>query len=185
MKEIIEKCRELARAESGKNVRPLFTIANDQGQILAEKIGADKNIVALGTLLMDLKLKQAMVEERIQDHTQMSFDAAKEFLNQFNLSEDIKNKILSCVKEHHGIKKFSCIESEICCNADCYKFLHPKGVLQYIHILLNRSGSFKDALNGVEAKLEEKWKILSLDICKEELEPYYQMFKELFKKAKE
>ena len=134
---------------------------------------------------MDLKLKQALAENRLQDHTQMSSEAAEEFLGNFELDEETKIKILSCVKEHHGVEKFSCIESEICCNADCYKFLHPKGIFQYIHILLDRKADFIKALDGTESKMEEKHNILSLDICKEELEPYYKMFKELFKKARE
>lgn len=185
MKEIIEKGREYAHKESGEKVRPLFKIANEQGQILAEKLGADKDVVTLGGLFMDLKLKQAMAENRIEEHTQMSLEAAKGFLNQFEIDENIKGKILSCVKEHHGVENFSCIEAEICCNADCYKFLHPKGLLLYIHILMERAEDFNEAIDGAEAKLEEKHSILSLDICKEELEPYYKMFKELFKKARE
>jgi hypothetical protein len=185
MQEIIEKARLLAEEESGKKVRRLFTLANEQGQILAKKLGANKDIVALGTLFMDIKLKQAMKEGRIQDHTQMSYNATKEFLSQFELNEEIKEKILNCVKEHHGVENFSSIESEICCNADCYKFLHPKGILKYINILMDRTEDFSEALNGAEAKLEEKHQILSLEICKEELEPYYKMIKELILKAKE
>ena len=185
MKEIIEKAKQLAEKESGKKVRTLFTIANEQGQILAKKLGANQEIVALGTLFMDLKLKQAMAENRIEDHTEMSYNAAKEFLDQFELDSKTKEKILNCVKEHHGVKEFSCIESEICCNADCYKFLHPKGILQYIHILMERNENFLEAITGAESKLEEKHNILSLDICKEELEPYYQHFKALITKARE
>ena len=185
MKEIIEKAKELAKQESGKAVRPLFDIANQMGQVLAEKLNADNDLVMLGTLLMDLKLKQAMAENRIQDHTQMSLEAAKEFLEQFDLDEETVKKILACVTEHHGAEKFTCIESEICANADCYKFLHPKGILIYVGVLNERLGDLKKAIEGVKAKMDEKYNILSLDICKEELDEYYKAFQKIFEKAKE
>jgi hypothetical protein len=37
----------------------------------------------------------------------------------------------------------------------------------------------------VEQKMEEKWDILSLDICKKELEPYYKQFKALIDTARD
>jgi hypothetical protein len=42
-----------------------------------------------------------------------------------------------------------------------------------------------EILNILEAKLDEKYKILSLDICKKELEKYYRQLKKLIKIAKE
>jgi hypothetical protein len=39
-------------------------------------------------------------------------------------------------------------------------------------------------LNRAESKLEEKWNILSLNICKNELEKYYLDFKKLIEEAK-
>jgi len=185
MKVIIEKAKEFVEKETKKAVRRLFHLANVKGQELAEKLDADKDIVMLGTLLMDVKLKQAMEENRLKDHVKMSLEAAKEFLKQFDLSEETKNKIYNCIEAHHGNVSFICIEAEICANADCYKFLHPKGVLQYIGIMMGRTDDFQEVIANVEKKLEEKHKILSLDICKEELEHYYKMFKELFEKARE
>ncbi len=38
---------------------------------------------------------------------------------------------------------------------------------------------FVEVLKQVEYKMDEKWNILSLDICKQELEPYYKQFKDL------
>ena len=66
--EIIKEAKQLAYKESKKEVWSLFELANEQGQTLAEKLHADKNIVLLGTLLMDLKLKQASEEGRLGEH---------------------------------------------------------------------------------------------------------------------
>ena len=185
MKEIIEKAKEFAKKESGKAVRPLVSIANQAGQILAEKLNADKDIVMLGTLFMDIKRKQAVAENRLPQHIKMGAEAARDFLSQFDVSEEFVNKVVNCVEAHHGCVPYSCIEAEIVANADCYKFLHPKGVLRYVCILNERLGDFKKAIEEVKAKLEEKYKTLSLDICKEELEPYYKQFKDLLDKAVE
>ncbi len=86
-------------------------------------------------------------------------DATKIFLEKYPLTKEEQKKIINCVEAHHKGVKFNCVEAEICANADCYRFLHPK--------------------------MNEKHKILSLDICKKELEPYYQEFKKLFEKASE
>ncbi|MBT4120672.1 MAG: hypothetical protein HOA57_01980 [Candidatus Magasanikbacteria bacterium] len=182
-KEIIKKARELAYKESGKTVLPLFELANKKGQELAEMLEVDKNIVMLGTLFMDLKLKQAMKENRLNEHVQMSLEATKDFLLEFDLDEEIKNKIFNCVEAHHGTVPFESLEAEVCANADCYKFLHPEGIFRYIGILSSRDVDFQEVLNQVEYKTDEKWNILSLDVCKKELEPYYRQFKDLIDKA--
>lgn len=184
MKEVIEKAKDLVKVETANAVRQLFHFANEAGQELAEKLNADKDLVMLGTLLMDVKLKQAMKENRIQDHVQMSFDAAKEFLSQFDLPEETVKKILNCVEAHHGDKPYICIEAEICANADCYKFLPVSNWMRYITILSKRDSEFEECLKQAEAKAEEKWKVLSLDICKEELEPHYNLIKEILTKAR-
>lgn len=186
IQEIIGKARELVDKETAESVKPLFAFASETGQELAEKLNADRDIVMLGTLLMDLKLKQALTENKLSEHVQMSLEASKEFLEQFDLSEEIKNKIISCIEEHHGAEKFTCIEAEICANADCYKFLHPKGILLYVCILNERyKGDFKKISEQILGKIEEKKQVLSLDICKEELGPYYQEIQKILEKAGE
>ena len=185
MQEIIDKAEEYALKESAKPVRPLLQIANQRGQELAEKLNADKFVVNLGTIFMDLKRKQAVEENRLGEHAKMSADAAREFLKGFNLGTDIIEKVANCAEAHHGEVPFTCIEAEICANADAYKFLDPRGMLQFFMIMGGRDNSFKSALKMAEKKLDEKWNILTLDICKKELEPYYKQFKELLSKAKE
>lgn len=185
MKEIIEKAEELSRQETADAVRPLFEFATEKGQALAEGLNADKDIVMLGTLFMDIKRKQAVAENREADHIKMGVEVARKFFENFDISEENKQKVYNCIEAHHGDVPFSCIESEISTNADCYKFLHPKGMLHFFSILGSRGQDFSLILDRAEEKLEEKWDILSLDICKEELEPHYKSFKELITKARE
>ncbi|MBW2991466.1 hypothetical protein KY348_07240 [Candidatus Woesearchaeota archaeon] len=186
MKEVIEKAMEWALKEIKTNDTPSivhFHLGNSKGQELAEKLNADKDIIMLGTILMDVKLGECFKEGKLEEHIDRSAQATKKFLEKFDINEEKKKKIINCVEAHHG-GKFICKEAEICANADCYRFLHPLGIFAYFELIGKRFNDISKSLELAEKKLEEKHKILTLDICKKELEPYYRTFKELFEKAR-
>ena len=186
--DIIEEAAKYAISEVKKHkpgVLPLFTLSTKKGLELAKKLGGDEKIVHLGLLFMDIKLPQASKEGRPAEHVEMSAKAAEEFLDKYDISQEEKKKVINCVATHHKKVPFECLEAEICANADCYKFIHPKGFFTYLTILGGRDADPKDALAKAEAKLDEKHDILSLDVCKEELEDVYNVLKKLIKKAKE
>ncbi|MBI4015390.1 MAG: hypothetical protein HY362_01585 [Candidatus Aenigmarchaeota archaeon] len=149
---------------------------------LAEELGADRLVVELGTILMDFKLGEATSLRKKEEHAELSVAAAEKLLHGLLDSEKL-GKVLACIKEHH-LQSFSCIESEICANADCYRFLSPRGFLSFLHSLGNRKMSFNDSIVYVEEKADEKWEILSLPQCKEELEPFYRQIEEFIRLAK-
>ncbi len=187
MKNIIKEAEILALSEIKKYNIPKkehFLLSNEKGQKLAESLGADKEIVLLGTMLMDLKIGQCIKENRLEDHIKDSSLAAQNFLKQFNIEDNIFKKIISCIDQHHGSKNYFCLESEICANADCYRFLSPEGFFHGLLIFGNRHSDFTEALNNLEKKIDEKYEILSLDICKKELEANYNNFKKLLKDSK-
>ena len=95
-----------------------------------------------------------------------------------------KENIIKCVEEHHGVEKFFSIESEVVANADCYKFVHPKGVLYYSSMLGRRFHDFNKELEQLDFKLNEKHNTISLPLVKEELEPYYDFFQKSINEAK-
>lgn len=162
-----------------------FDISEQNALELAGKLDADVTIVQLGVYLMDIKLGQALVEKRVAEHVQMSRDYAEQFLQQFELSDIYINKILNCVEAHHGTVPYTCIEAEICANADCYRFISPKGFFAYLTLLGKRhNNDFAVCLNEAEKKLDEKYAVLSLDLCKQELEPYYQTLKQYIQESK-
>lgn len=161
-----------------------FVLANEKGQELAMSLKADRDVVLLGTILMDLKIGQCQKENRLSEHVKESSMAAQVFLRQFDLDAEILKKIVSCIESHHGADNYYCLEAEICANADCYRFLSPEGFFYGLLIFGNRHPSLNDALSHLENKVEEKYKILSLDICKQELDGYYHDFKKLIGKAK-
>ncbi len=185
--DIIEEARKYAVEEIKRYRAPsliLFEISEKKALELAEKFDVDKTIVHVGSCLSDLKLGQALKEGKIQDHIKMSSDAAKEFLKKFDIDDEAKTKIINCIEAHHGTIPFECKEAEICANADCYRFMHPKGIFEYFANLGKRTDDIYEILDQVEKKMEEKHNTLSLDTCKEGLEPYYRQFKKMFEDAR-
>ena len=90
MENILQAARAFALNEIEKYGLPAFVhleIWEQKALELAEKLGADSTIVQLGAYLMDIKLGQAFAEKRVADHVQMSSEAAKTFLQQFDLND--------------------------------------------------------------------------------------------------
>ena len=182
-KEFIEESKELMYANAREYGSPpvfLIGVANDKGQELAKKLDANEEIVRAGTLLMDIMLGPAMDDNKASEHVEMSAKKALELIEKHPEIEDgERENILNCIREHHGESRFSSLESEIVCNADCYKFASVRGFVGGLYDF-HRDESFEDVVKLFARKLEEKWNALTLDICKEELRPQYEAIKELF-----
>ncbi|MFH2014106.1 MAG: hypothetical protein ABIJ17_04030 [Patescibacteria group bacterium] len=181
---LIKQAKELVYSDAKKfGVPVLFHIdlANKVGQELVDKLNADKKIVLLGTLLMDCMIGQAIDQGKLEEHTEMSAMKAEELLSEFaDITKEEKENVIQCVKQHHGSDKFYSIESKICCNADCYRFLTVKGIVG--GMLGFREKPMDGLVDLFSKKVDEKWSVLSLDICKKELESEYKTIKEFLSK---
>jgi len=154
-----------------------INLSNAKGQWLAHKLGADKNIVLVGTLLMDCEIGRAMKEKRLNDHVELSVEKSRELLSEWkDLTEAERENIIACVKQHHGSEKFYSLESEICCNADCYRFASVEGVIGNIRSW--QGLSLEEMVSLLSSKADEKYGALSLEVCKKELEPQYTIIKQ-------
>jgi hypothetical protein len=153
-----------------------FDLSLQKGHWLAEMFGADVNIVNAGIAFMDLKLGEAFKRGVQNQHIHMSKEATDIFLKSYDIPDKIKDVLVNIIEAHHGGVPFSSIESEICANADCYRFVHPKGVLYYFTTLARRLNDFEAEVSQVETKLKEKMGIASLPIVREELLSYYETF---------
>jgi len=143
--DIVKKSRNFALSEIEKFGVPHlihFEIAEKKAIQLAEKLNADKEIVQIGVYLMDVKLGQAMKEGKLSQHVEMSSRAGKKFLEQFDLDAVSKNQIINCIEAHHGMIPFGSVEAEICANADCYRFIHPRGFFLFLAMLGKRGSKF-------------------------------------------
>lgn len=168
---------------ANNNVPPFknhLDISIDKGKMLAKEYNANLEIVQFGILLMDIKLTEARKNNIASEHVKMSSEFAKEFLKKSDFSDEEKEKIINCVEAHHGNIPFTCIEAEICANADCYRFIHPMGVFTYATSLAKRTDDFLEIIKGLKNKLDEKKKILSLPKAKMELDSYYDIYSKQF-----
>lgn len=178
---IITKAKKFALQEINKYSSPnltQFKIANQTGQKLARKHHADPDTVLLGTILMDCKIGQALIENRLSDHIQMSADAAQKILSGKN---KLAQKVIPCILSHHKTTPFQSLEAEVVANADCYRFLTIKGFLSFIHQLGAQGINFSDAINYTNQKADEKWGIITLPDVKKELSPNYKLIKRLIR----
>lgn len=145
-------------------------IARDAGQKLASVHNANREIVLIGTLLMDCGLGQAIAEGDRNKHIDIAVQNFKDIcVRHKEITPEEQAAIIACIKEHHGAAVFTSIESEICCNADCYRFLTVRGIIGGL-----QAKTSSDELATIELykeKVEEKAAALTLSTAKADLEP--------------
>ncbi len=183
---IIEELDQYAVSEIMKYGIPTLDNYNDVVNVaveLGKRLNVNLSAIKLGSRFIDLKLGEATEQKKTNEHVTMALGFAKEFLSKFPLEEDVKSKIFYCITEHHE-KKFSCIESEIIANADCYKYLVPKKILKMFYVFKQRGYNFEEIFLLAEEKAEEKWNSLTLNICKKELENNYLEIKKFLELAR-
>ncbi len=188
IEELVEKADKFNRDEIRKynpDMEVLHDLSWNAGIKLAKEYGANENIVKIAISMMDSKLPEAAHLGIGKQHIAMSADATKELIKDVDcLNEKEKENIIRCVEEHHGVEDYYSIESEVCANADCYKFVSPKGVLFYSSMLGRRFHDFNKELEQLNFKLNEKHNTISLPMVREELEQYYQFFQKSINEAK-
>lgn len=173
MQQTLQKAYDWALEEIGKFWIPpkrLLDISVEKGQEIAEHHGVNKDIVKLGTILMDVKLWEAKQEGRQTDHAEISAIAAGAFLKLNETPDHEVDTVLHAIREHHNIDWFSSLVAEVVANADCYRFASVEWNLYFVSSLLKEWLSQEEALVFGKAKFEEKISILSLDYCKKNLE---------------
>lgn len=178
MEDLLKEVRAFAYSEhkrTGMPVKAHIDLAVEMGKKIARDLGANIDIVEAATLLMDCQLGQALKEGRLKDHVGMSVIEAKKILDKYNIEEKDKKNIINSILEHHGNVNFSSLESEIVCNADCYRFISIKGFVFAVRYL--RDMPFEDLRKILNEKVEEKWNAVSLEISKKDLEPQYNSIK--------
>lgn len=155
----------------------LFLLSEKKIIELARFLHADEDLALIGHSLMDCKLWEAFSLWKIGDHVAMWISFAKQFLTQYDLDSSYLDNLLNCIAAHHWTIPYTCIESEICANADCYRFIHPRWFFGNLLSCGKRGLSLDDWLMLASDKLEEKWGVVSLDVCKKELAQYHATFR--------
>ena len=185
-KKILKISEELLRKEMEKTGIPPIELHKPclvYGKRLAKAYKVNEDFILACLNFMDVKIGEASLNKRVKDHVRMSLEATLKAIKPLNLDKKLIKKISDCILNHHGLKKYPNIEAEICANADCFKFLHPRGFIAFISSLGERGMSFEDLLKYGKQKLEEKIAIISLPEVKQEAEEYYQLLSKLFEKT--
>jgi hypothetical protein len=68
-------------------------------------------------------------------------------------------------------------------NADCYRFVSIKGFMYATRYL--REMPFADLVSLLQKKVDEKWRVLTLKECKEEIAPQHKAIKTYLKYLQE
>lgn len=188
LEELIQVSYDYNETELEKNkseIGVLDDLALEQAVRLAKKYDANETVIRIAMNFMDSKLPEASKEGVPKEHIGRALTVTKEYLDKVvDISEEDKKNIIDCVSLHHGTEKYPSIEAEICANADCYKFMSARGIMAYASILARRHNDLDFEWNKLEAKMDEKYNIVSMDEVREELEPIYLMFKDILKNAR-
>ena len=180
MKNIVKKAKQLALYEQKRTSMPLLQhieLSRNVGLELAKLHNADAKIVEAGIYLMDCMIGEAINQGKLTEHIKMSAYKTEELFENSDLNKKQRENIMHCVLEHHGVKKFYSLESEICCNADCYRFVSIKGFTYAMRYLEDMP--FADLITLLENKVNEKWNALTLESCRNDLKPQHELIKEM------
>ncbi|NIM46711.1 MAG: HD domain-containing protein [Candidatus Aenigmarchaeota archaeon] len=186
--DIVEEARKLAKEMSEKyGDWPSFESTEHivkKGQELAQKLNVDEKIVIVSCYLIDTGLGKAVKEGKIKEHIKFSLEIANRFLDNFDLSKEDKEKIINSIAAHHGKIGHNSIESEIVKNADNFRFLDPSKIARGIYKGgIKYKMGFKETIELLKNKVEEKYNLVTLDICKEEAEKNYRVIKEFLNRV--
>lgn len=130
----------------------------------------DHNSKALwvGAYLADMFITEAIQGDNITQHVPMALDYAKKIIITNHISSDEAEIILEIIATHHGGEQKH-LESKLFKNADCFKFLMPRGVFHIFGAMYSRSNEIEPNKKFVEAmqytmfKVNEKYQLVDLD----------------------
>ncbi len=141
---------------------------------LAEKYGADVEIVELGALLHDIAMPSEFGPR--EEHNVYGVQIADELLTKLNYPEDRKERVKECVLRHRGSKSLprNTIEEE--CVADADVMAHFDCIPSMFHLAFGKNDldlSLEEGAEFVKKKLERDYNKLS-DRTKIELKDRYE-----------
>lgn len=117
----------------------------------------------VGTYLADLFITEAKGTGDIKKHVPMALEYAHEIIASENIQKQDAEIILEIIATHHGGKQKH-IESKLFKNADCFKFLDPKGVFHIFSAMYDGTEKgFEKAIQYTMFKVEEKFSLVDLN----------------------
>lgn len=159
--------KELSRKPSPGVI--LNTLGEDKLKELASRYPThNHNALWIGAHLADMFITEALLTGDITQHVSMALEYAKKMIEEEGISESDAEIILELITTHHGGEQKH-LESKLFKNADCFKFLLPRGVFHIFGTMYGRSDEtdpskkFAEAMQYTMFKVEEKYALVDLD----------------------
>ena len=153
----------------------------EESLLLADRYGANKDIVSLGALLHDIALIEEVGDRK--DHHINGKILANDILDKYNCPSDIKEKVLGCVFNHRSSKNATNKEELCVCDADV--LAHFDNIPMLFNSAFNRHNlSLPEAKKWIKEVFEEDYNDLS-DETKELFKDKYKTIKEIILNEKE
>lgn len=148
-------------------------ILNDLGETKLRELATrypthNHHALWVGAYLADLFITEAIATGDITRHVPMALDYAKQLIASEHISSDEAEIILEIIATHHGGEQKH-LESKLFKNADCFKFLMPRGVFHIFGAMYSRSNEidpnkkFVEAMQYTMFKVDEKYALVDLD----------------------
>ncbi len=184
MKDIVKLSEELMRKQTQVNKAPawlLTELAIKKGKELSKKHDVDERLV-LTSLYLAHTIFSLVWQGNIQEnHPELSSEFVKKYLDEWSVDKNKQEIILNAIEAHHNKVPTKSKIAEVVKNAECFKFVTVEGSLIWLHELGIRQIPFKEAVDKVIQKMEQKKSLLTFDDCIQEAEKNCNKILELLK----
>jgi len=177
--DIVEEIRRFVEIESkkpenwwGEEFYSLHLVGvNKYSKLLAEKLGADMEVVELAAWLHDIG---SIIHGR-EDHHLTGAKIAEEKLRELGYPEEKIIQVKQCILAHRGSKNIApeTIEAKIIADADAlstFDYIHGPFLAAFVYEKLNQI----QARKSVKQKYINSWNKLSFPESKEIIKPKYE-----------
>lgn len=184
--DIINLSKELMHKQAQKNKAPawlLTEIAIKKGKELSKKYDVDERLVLISLYLAHTIFSPIWKGDVQKNHPKLSSKFVKKYLDEWNIDKNEQEIILNAIEAHHNKIPTKSKIAEVVKNAECFKFVTIEGSLILLHELGLRQIPFKEAVDKVIQKMEQKKSLLTFDNCIQEAEKNCNKILELLKKV--
>jgi putative nucleotidyltransferase with HDIG domain len=149
------------------HINPVVEIAHR----MAIDLNADTQIVVIAAYLHDIT---KMFGER-KNHHLIGAEYAGNFLTNYDINDEIIEKIKNCIKKHRGSSEFTrnTIEEKIVATADAVAHIEHPLTLFYAWYG-QRQCQINEGADGIINKLQRSWNKIEFEYVKDELKEKYQ-----------
>ncbi|MBR1854937.1 MAG: HD domain-containing protein [Lachnospiraceae bacterium] len=138
------------------------------GELLAERYGADKEVVAIASWLHDI----ASITDysMYENHHIYGAEIAKQILAEFDYEPEKIELVQKCIRSHRGSVYLKRLSLEEKCVADADAISHFDSIPSLLYLAyVEKRMNIQDGIDFVKSKLERSYEKLS-----EESKVYYQ-----------